>query len=196
MSRHLSSAARLAACLAPSLLALPAWAGDAEAPPEPVVVRVADGASLGQAEKQLGEAARAAGMPEAALVWGDIGSPPKGARPARLEWGDGGRLEGWLMPAADAAGLAKQPPVRQVGVVRYRDGRLHVSHPSGPGGRPLPPRPTPEDRKERGGTFGLFEATDEAAKALAGAVLPLLKDSTQFFRFVLWDVAAGAPAKE
>lgn len=164
---------------------------------EPRVVEVAADASLEQVFRDLSATAKKAGMPrECAFAWGQVDKLSDRARPARLEWGKDKRIEGWLVPDTDMTALTKQPAVRQVGILSFEAGELRVSHPSGPGSRVLPAdaKETPESKKERERTFGLFDTPEDAAKVPADKVLPRLQGATRFFRFVLWELAPGMGA--
>jgi hypothetical protein len=133
---------------------------------------------------------------EASFAWGDIATPPRGARPVRLEWGEGDKLDGWLVPADTVAALHTEPGVRQVGVLAYRAGQLRVSHPSGPGSTVVPAdgRDTPEGQRERRETFGLFGASRREAGEPAAPALRALSRAPRSLRFVLWELGDAAPA--
>ena len=183
----------------PLLMGLAA-AGPPAAPREQQVrVRVAPVASLGDVAAALRKAAAASGVKGAcALVWGDLGTPPGPAWPVRLEWGAGGHIDGWLVPAEAGMAPIKTLEIRQVGVLEYRGGRLRVSHPSGPGSSvvPVDGEETPETRRERRETFGLVAVSDRSVRQPAVPALRALAQAPRFFRFLLWELGDGAQRRK
>lgn len=157
-------------------------------------VKVAPDASLDQAARDLGAAAKGAGTPSCNFVWGDVGSLAPTAQPVRLQWAEPEHLDGWFISGADAKRLTEGRGIRQVGILRYREGRLRVSHLSGPGSQVLPDRVEGGDRlkerSERQKVFAIFDPSGAAGERdpRAADVLTALRGAPRWFRFVTWEL--------
>jgi hypothetical protein len=129
--------------------------------------------------------ASASGIADPMLVVGDAGPLPHG-RQSRLTWEDG-ELDGTLVPATDPA--ASGTGVHQIAVLLWADGKMWLTHPSGPGRTPLPDGPlTPADRAEGQSVFGLFAPGEMATTqrdAPARAVFAALARAVAYFRYVV-----------
>jgi len=118
------------------------------------------------------------------IVLGEVADPPPSAVSIVLDW-ERGRLPGLLVSGSDAEGLMEQPGLRGLGMLCWRNSRLEVGHPSGPGTSPLPSLEEAEAEGEAGNTLGIF-APDDREPTTTADVLGALTEALPLFRYVLW----------
>jgi len=160
----------------------PVTAGHVSASPA-LRVSVPQGASFGDVTRLLATAASQAGLHgDCVFAWGIL-ELPASARRIELVWdARESPLSGWIIAGGDVEPVIKNPRLRNVGMVEWRDGQLLVSHPSDVGQSPLEiPANGP------GPLLLLFGAPPVTP---AGSVLAVLRDSMPRAGLIsIWEIA-------